>query len=284
MSKETERITNFYKNLEVRGYDLRYHEIIYGVENTPTFLTQIRTDEKFFEVAFPSIMRHVLSGGDFSELFTDKELTTRVLTLYVSILHRMGFRLYDPVSGSFDLLTRKNGFAEVLPDEIFRNKGAMDLFGPILEQIMRSLVLLGFGHYTIFLHNAIHRLYLENPAYGLTKSWLTNRFACISADLIYLSEQRQKEGSTSVPFSEWVQSWRSTEFKALLMSPEGDVLTQEALKYTPPGGAMNIIKFCSHGVYMRTIGGGNSSKMFNCIIEVQNPGSDYKCNAKYACR
>jgi hypothetical protein len=232
-------------------------------------------------VAFP---RQVLenTSNDYSALYTDPELTRRALTLYVVILHRLGFRLFDSVSGSFDLLSRKDGYADFLPHELFENKQVLHDHGQLLERVLRSLVLIGFPHYTIYLHNCIHRLHLGNDKLVST-GWMSARLDYMTEDLILLDRQHKESGSGD-NFIEWIQSWRSNDFRKEFQSPEGvDEYKQKPITFI--GSNKNNILFCDHGVYMRTaVVPGSSQKMFLCQIEVQKAGSGYSCDKKYPCR
>jgi len=253
-----------------------------GIQNNTAFLAQIRNDPDFFTVAFPS-MELETASANYSALYEEPELTKRALTLYVSILHRLGFRLYDPVAGTFDVLSRKDGFAEVLPIELFEDADRLLLYGLLIDRVLRALVLIGFPHYSIYLHNAIYRLYLQDNNY-VARTWMVERLRGMTEDLILLDGQHRKAGPDAPRFIQWIQTWRSNDFRKEFRARESQAEHQQR-PIRHEGASQNIIKFCDHGVYMRTGSvHGSDQKMFKCQIEVQRPASGHACKQRYPCR
>lgn len=269
----------WYRNWPNDAFKHTYASALDGVLNNPTFLAQIRRDHRFFEAAFPTQALDTASK-DYSALYTEPELTKRALTLYTLILHRFGFKLYDPQDGSFVVLEQRDNFTDVSALELLSNKVTLQENGTLLERVLRSLVLIGYPHYTIYLHNTLHRLFLAHDTWP-TKGWMLERLNGMVEDLIMLDKQHKKAG-TETRFSLWLKTWRRNDFRLEMVAREHKPsLQQQPIEI----GARKAIHFCEHGVYMRTAQvNGSSQKMFLCLIEVQQPGTGHACSEKYACR
>lgn len=283
----------FYKNIKVPSFEHTYEEVLTELEGNSTFLAQLRTNPNFLGLAFPTLGM-VKANVDFSLLFIDKELTTRVFSLYVMILHRLGIKLYDAPTGRFEWLTMKDGFAEIVPDDIFKSKVAIQENGIILELILRAFPLMGFMNCATYIHNAIYKRIIRTEVDPFARNeWFNkSRLANITEDLIYLEENRKDdlEAKTTplIPFTDWILGWRALAFKAGLKSVHTaeDVIAhkQKAINHQQKDGPRNVINMCEHGVYMRPAQQpGSTRKKFVCVIQAQSPSNPAACDKEYPC-
>lgn len=249
---------NFFKNWAT-AYKKTYFDVIDELIGDPKAIDSFARDEDFLRIAF--VTRAAIDASkEPTELYTEVELTKRVVYLYTLLLARLGIILKDTNQGIFEFIDAPSGFCTYAPKKLLSSIKDFDLYKQVLNNILRSFSMLGMIHYTCSLVNCFTAATFSDP--NCTKN---NRFIVT----------QQKELAEDYLTLKQVADWNPdpSEFKALTTT-RPSATSFKITQINTPNGSQQI-KTCQHGVLMRR---EKQTQTFICFLKFFAPEAKLGCN------
>jgi len=191
-------------------------------------------------------------GGtvDYSPIRTDAEVARRFHAVAIGLLHRLGFKLSNPLTGTFEMLEERDTLALRLHSDIFNDIAG--LARERLVRIMESLAVCGFFPYAAQIYNSVAKLYYAR-------------------ELKKRPVQQWFQGEVMQKMARLMRIYAAQGPSACLVGvPAPESYVEPSIE--APVEGMSPVPSCDHGVIMTPI----DQKRLGCIAYKEPSGN---CNA-----